>query len=443
MELLKPNTFQPEAFKLPFPAYGQVLYRPKRYFVFHGGRGGAKSWTIARWILLEGAKRSLRVLCTRQLQTSMKQSVYQLMVDQIKELGLESYYYIKDNEITGNFNKTSINFDGLQSLKTDPTKLKSYEGVDICWIEEAVNVTKTCFDLLDPTIRKPGAKIIISFNPQLETDFIYETFVKKTPPPDSVIIPVSWRDNPWFPPSLMAIMAHRRETDMDGYLHIWEGKCRLTLEGAVYADEIRDAVAQGRICKVPYEPTRPVDTFWDLGHSDGCAIWFVQIVGFERRIIDFYQNRMKGPSHYVQVLQNRGYVYGTDWLPHDGDYQQFAAEGRTVKQIIQGAGRKVRIVKRPAKKAITIAACRTIFPTCYFDEQKTADGMQCLRHYRYDVDPDTKAFSKEPLHDENSHAADGFGTLGLYLRDPTQDSDPEPVQEIDFTAFGTAGWMNK
>jgi phage terminase large subunit len=431
------------AWAKPFPRYGELLNRPKRYFVFYGGRGGAKSWTVARWLLIEGTRRSLRVLCTRQLQNSMKDSVHQLLCDQIKALKLESYYYVTETEIIGNYNNTRIAFAGLQSLKTDPTKLKSYEGVDVCWIEEAVNVTKSNFDLLDPTIRKAGAKIIMTLNPSLETDFVYEYFIKNEPPPDSLVVPVSYRDNPWFPPSLKSIMLHKKQTQPDDYLHIWEGKCRLTLEGAVYAEEIRQAVAERRITRVPYEPTRPVDTFWDLGHSDGCAIWFAQVVGFERRLIDYYENRQKGPSHYIQTLQAKGYVYGTDFLPHDANYQQFAAEGRTIKQIMKAAGRKVRVIKRPTKKQHTIDACRTIFPTCYFDEQKCADGLQRLRHYRYDVDPDTKSFSKEPLHDENSHGADAFGTLGLFLRDPNQDNPVEQVVEIDMTAYGNNGWMNR
>jgi phage terminase large subunit len=185
-----------------------------------------------------------------------------------------------------------------------------------------------------------------------------------------------------------------------------------------------------------------VHTFWDLGHADKTAIWFAQIIGFEYRIIDFYQNRLKGPSHYVQMLQNKGYIYGTDYLPHDADYAQFIADGRTIADIMRAAGRNVFVVKRPTKKEITFNAVRTIFPNCWFDSEKTADGLQCLRHYRFDVDPNTRAFTTKPAHDENSHAADAFGTLGLFIaRDEVEkDVDVSPPLDLNPTSLS---WMGR
>lgn len=439
--MLIPNEVDTRVITNEMPGFIRKLNDPsKRYHVFYGGRGGAKSWGIARWLIKEGTKRVIRALCTRELQNSMKESVYQLLVDQIKELGAQDYYTITETEIRGK-NGTQINFSGLRSLKGDPGKLKSYEGIDVLWIEEAAKVLKSSFDTIDPTIRKRGAKIIISYNPELETDFIHQFFVVNDPPPDSDVMKVSHADNPWFPESLRKIMEHRKLTDYDGYLHIWEGHCKQTLEGAIYADELRAATLAGRITKVNYEPSLPVHTYWDLGYSDKTAIWFAQIVGFEYRIIDFYENRQKGPSHYIQYLQSKGYVYGTDYLPHDADYGQFAAEGRTVSDLMRAAGRKVYVVQRPKRKEITIGAVRTIFPNCYFDEKKTADGLQCLRHYRYDVDPDTQQFSKYPLHDENSHAADAFGTLALFLRRDTPEVTLDPNPVIDFSYNPGQDWM--
>lgn len=421
------------------------LDRPDiRYFVYHGGRGGAKSWAVARWILAEGIERPLRVLCARELQNSMKESVYQLLVDQIELLGLQEYYIVKETEILGR-NGTKINFSGLRSLKGDANKLKSYEGIDVLWIEEAAKVLKSSFDIIDPTIRKAGAKIIITYNPELDTDFIHKFFVIDTPPPDTIVRVVSWRDNDYFPSSLMRIMEHRKQTDYDGYLHIWEGKTRVTLEGAVYKDELRDVIANNQIRRVPYDPTYPVHTFWDIGYGDGCAIWFAQIVAFEYRIINYYENRRKPPSHYIEMMQRMSYVWGTDYMPHDADYGILAAEGRSLKDLMQAAGRRVQIVKRPTRKKIAIDAVRMIFPLCYFDEKNTADGMQHLRHYTYKVDPNTKQFSStEPEHDDNSHAADAFGTLGLFLRrdDPEIDIDPTDDMPFDLRDNGL-GWMSR
>jgi phage terminase large subunit len=412
-----------------------------RYIVLYGGRGAAKSWSVARYLLMLGASQSIRVLCTRQLQNSMKDSVHQLLRDQIRDLNLEGDYIVKDTEIVGRNNETRFMFAGLQALKTDPTKLKSYEGVDICWIEEAVNVLKSSFDMLDPTIRKPGSKIIITFNPELETDFVYDYFVKKEPPPGSVVQKVGYADNPWFPPVLKTIMEHRRNTDQDGFLHIWEGHCKVALEGAIYAEEIRNATLEGRICKVPYDPTRPVDTFWDLGKRDQTSIWFAQIVGFENRIIDFYENRQKFIPFYLDILQQKRYVYNTHYLPHDADYEYLSANGRTVASLIRASGQRAYVIPRPPTKQIAIDAARMIFPNCWFDSEKCSDGLQRLRHYRYEVDPDTKLFSKEPLHDENSHAADGFGTLGLFLKAPKQKNSGGTSGILRNETPNPQGWM--
>jgi phage terminase large subunit len=414
-----------------------------RYKIFHGGRGGAKSWAVARYLLAMGAIEDLRVVCARELQSSMKESVYQLLVDQITAMGLQGFYEIKQNEIRGTIFNTSFTFTGLRGLKGDPTKIKSFEGVDKVWLEEAVDILESTWDILDPTLRKEGSQIIATYNPVLETDFIHKTFVINDPPPGSIVQKVSWRDNDYFPETLRVQMEYMKKTNYDKYLHIWEGECVQMLEGAIYAEEMRNATANGRITSVPYEPTKAVHTFWDLGYSDKTAIWFAQIVGFEYRIIDFYQNRQKGPAHYIKMLQDRGYVYGIDYMPHDADYKQFAAEGRTVADLMREAGRSVQVIQRPTRKSMTHDAVRTLFPNCWFDQKKCADGLQCLRHYRYDVDPDTNQFSKMPLHDENSHAADAFGTLGLFMSEGDKAMEINLGDTIDLSPGASLGWMGR
>jgi phage terminase large subunit len=232
-------------------------------------------------------------------------------------------------------------------------------------------------------------------------------------------------------------MEQVRSTDPDAYLTIWEGHCRQTLEGAVYARELRAATEEGRIRRVPYDATKPVNTFWDIGWSDKTSIWFAQAVGFDYRVIDFLQDSQRTVAHYLQLLQSRGYVYGTDYLPHDAESGTLASGGRGVDQLLRAAGRKVVIVPRVARKLIGINAARTIFANCYFDENKCADGLNALRRYCYDVDSDTNQFSKEPRHDENSHAADAFQTLALSLK------EAKPKRAVSLNAahgVGT-GWM--
>jgi phage terminase large subunit len=389
------------------PEKFDCLFNPKRYKVFYGGRGGAKSWAFARALLTIGVSRPIRVLCARELQKSIKDSVHQVLSDQIKTLGLEAHYEILQTEIRGT-NGTRFSFAGL---KHNATEIKSHEGADICWVEEAEAVSATSWKVLIPTIRKPGSEIWVSFNPSLETDETYQRFVV-TPPKESMVEKVNWRDNPWFPDVLKMEMEELRERKYDEYLHVWEGHCRQNLEGAVYADEMRAALEEERITHVPVDNTISVDTFWDLGWADFTSIWFVQKVGFEYRVIDFHQDNMKSINHYVQVLQNKGYAYGKDFLPHDAKAHQVAT-GKSVEEVMRSLGRKTVVLPR-ASIEDGIRAVRDIFSQCVFDEGKCSDGLQALRHYRYDVDPDTGMFnSKKPLHDQYSHAADGFRQFAM------------------------------
>lgn len=396
----------------------EVVFQPSRYKVFYGGRGGAKSWSIARALLVMGVQRPLRVLCGREIQKSIKDSVHQLLRDQINELGLEGHYQVLTTEIRG-INGTQFSFTGLRH---NAAEIKSHEGADICWVEEAHAVSKSSWDVLIPTIRKDGSEIWVSFNPELEDDETYRRFVKD-PPSSAIVVKVNWSDNPWFPEVLRLEKDELKKKDPDAYMTVWEGHCKQVLDGAIYANELRAAKEEGRITTVPWDHSKPVETFWDLGWADNTSIWFAQSVGMEFRIVDFYQNNQQPIQHYLSVLQSKGYVYGCDHLPHDAQAKQLGT-GRSIEEILRGMGRRVNIVPKLSVQD-GINAARTIFPTCWFDEAKCADGLNALRHYRYDVDPDTGKFGKNPLHDWASHAADAFRYLGVGIRSGAQKKKPD------------------
>jgi phage terminase large subunit len=387
-----------------FPKKLQPLFQPCRYKVLYGGRGGAKSWAIARALLIMGAQRPLRILCARELQKSIKDSVHKLLADQVSNLQLDSKYEVQQATIKGT-NGTEFFFEGLRH---NSNQIKSYEGVDICWIEEAQTTSRSSWRYLIPTIRKEGSEIWISFNPELEEDETYQRFVVN-PPEESVIMPVSWRDNPWFTDVLKKELEHDKERNYAEYLVTWEGHCRVAVEGAIFEDELRVANTETRITSVPCDTTKPVNTFWDLGHGDQTAIWFIQKIGFEYHIIDFYQNARKKIQHYMQVLQEKGYIYGTDYLPHDGTSNHLT--GSSVEETMVSLGRRVEIVPRIQAKTDAINAARTVFPMCYFDSERCSEGLQSLKRYRYDVDADTGKVSKNPLHDIYSDGADAFQTF--------------------------------
>ena len=398
--------------EVQFPQKLAFLFEPQRYKVCYGGRGGAKSWGIARALLILGAKSQLRILCAREFQTSIKDSVHKLLCDQIDSMGLTGFYEITDKSIRGK-NGTEFFFVGLRN---NVTNVKSIEGVDICWVEEAQTVSKTSWNVLIPTIRKEKSELWVSFNPELDTDETYQRFVLHSPE-NCKVVKINWSDNPWFPETLRIEKDALRDRDIEAYNTVWEGLCRQTVDGAIFAREIQMAELEERITRVPYDATKPVHAVFDLGWSDATAIWFVQFIGMETRIIRYIEDSQKTISDYLAKMQTYGYVYDTLWLPHDAENKTLAAAGRSIDQIVRSAGYKTKIIPR-TPIVDSINAARTLFRNCWFDRDNCYDGLQCLRHYKYDVDPETKQFSKNPLHDQYSHGADAFRMLGLVVNEP-------------------------
>ena len=389
-----------------FPQALEFLFDPARYKIAYGGRGSGKSWGFARALLILAASRPTRVLCAREVQKSIKESVHQLLTDQIVDLGLSSQYTVLDNEIRG-LNGSQFLFAGLRH---NVDSIKSKEGLDRVWVEEAQTVSRSSWEKLIPTIRKEASEIWVTFNPELDTDETYARFVTM-PPTGAVVRKVNWSENPWFPSVLRQEMEDLKLRDPDSYLTVWQGHCRYAVEGAIYAHEIRAATEENRITTVKYDLNKPVHTFWDLGRADKTAIWFAQSSGFEFRVLDYYENSGYPLAHYLKILQDRGYVYGDCWLPHDAEHELLASE-RTIAQQMRASGRTVRIAPK-ISVADGINAARSIFPALWFDANKCAEGLQCLRRYRYEVDDQTGPKPK-PLHDMNSHAADAFRYMGIH-----------------------------
>lgn len=416
-----------------FPEKLQFLFSPARYKVGWGGRGGCKSWGFARALLTMSADRPLRILCAREIQKSISDSVHTLLKDQITALGYSGFYEPQETVINGS-NGSEFLFAGLRH---NIASLKSVEGVDIVWVEEAQTVSKASWDVLIPTIRKAGSEIWVSFNPELETDDTYKRFILN-PPPGAVVQKLTWRDNPWFPEVLEIERKHLLATDPESYQHVWEGACKSAITGAIYAEEIKQAQADGRITRVSYDRTRPVHTFWDLGFGDTTAIWFAQALpDGSFRLIDYLEDRGKTIEHYVIQLQNRQYMYGVDWLPFDGVdtiiHSNLAGgdKSRSIEQLLRAAGRNVRIA---AKMHINsgINAARTVFPQCWFDSEKCADGLQSLRHYQWAPDTTAGVEAKKPLHNGASHGSDAFRVLAVSLKTPEIERQRQTLPEPEY-----------
>ena len=411
-----------------FPKAVRQIFQPQRYKILYGGRGSAKSWTIARALILIAAEKPLRILCTRELQKSIKDSVWKLLSDQIEMMGYSAHFDVQQASIRGH-NGSEFFFE---ALRYNAPQIKSYEAVDIVWVEEAQTVSKSSWDVLIPTIRKENSEIWISFNPELDTDETYQRFVAN-PPAGALVLKLNYSENEWFSDVLRQEMEACKARNYADYLTIWEGHCRQSVDGAIYAQEILTATQDNRITNVPYDTTKPVNTYWDLGWADSTSIWFVQKIGMEYRVLDCYQNSGQPLTHYVQEIQKRPYVYDTDYLPHDARAKQLGT-GKSIEEMMRSLGRKVEIVPQMSV-ANGIAAVRAIFTACWFDQKRCAEGLQALRRYRYEKNLDTGQVSKNPLHDENSHFADSFRYFAVTpLR-------PEVKKVNAQILYGSGGWM--
>lgn len=432
--------------RLEFPEKMECLFLQKRYFVFYGGRGAGRSWGVARYLLLQGvANPPLTVLGARELQKSIDESVHKVLRSQIKTLELEQEYDVQRDKIYGP-GGTEFSFIGV---KNDPNKVRSYEGIDICWVEEANKVSKTSWEILLPTIRKKGSRIIITFNPEEEDDYTYVTFVTdllKSARPvvcqnvesamfgkvlwhetdDTVICKMDYEDNPWFysDTELPGDMAKVRDDPekQDEYLNVWKGHTRQNLNGAVYAKELRRAQAENRITFVPYEREVPVDTYWDIGKRDLTCIWLIQRVSMQWRILDFIEASQQELSFFIKELQRKPYVYGDHYLPHDAKHERLGQVHTIWKQLDLTFPRKVHVVPKSGRMN-GINAVREVFPQCWFDEEKTKAGVKGLRRYRWKIIDGQ--ITANPDH-EGSDPADAFRTFAMARKLP-RDGDAQIV----------------
>jgi phage terminase large subunit len=394
---------------------GFLLSKKARYKGARGGRGSAKSWSFARALLVLGASSKLRILCTREVQKSIKQSVHKLLKDQIEAMGLSSFYRVLENEIRGT-NGTEFSFSGLSDQTVD--SIKSFEGCDIVWVEEAQSVSKRSWSVLIPTIRKEGSEIWLSFNPELETDETYDRFITNQPA-DAIIVEMNYTDNPWFPEVLEKERLHAKATlPKTEYENIWEGRCMPAVQGAIYYDEIAMAEEEGRVCNVPHDPKLKVQVIFDLGWNDAMSISLVQKVGSSLALIENIEDSHKTLAHYSALLKERKYNWGKVYLPHDGRHKDYRT-GKSAEDIMKALGWDVAITPNMSVED-GIRMTRLTFPRIYFDKTKAARIVQCAKRYRRSINQQTNE-PGAPLHDEWSHGADNLRYISVNAESMTNE----------------------
>ena len=211
-----------------------IIFGQGRYKVLRGGRGSGKSWSFARALICRAARERLRILCTREMQNSIKDSVYRLLLDQIADLHYEKFFIIQKDGIRSIAGSEFL-FKGLHH---NISEIKSTEGIDLCWVEEAERVSEDSWTVLIPTIRKEKSEIWISFNPELENSATYTRFVK-TPPPDFLSAAVTFEDNYWFPEVLRKEMEYDKKVDYEKYEHVWLGKPKKYAHALIFKGKFR------------------------------------------------------------------------------------------------------------------------------------------------------------------------------------------------------------
>lgn len=396
------------------------LLKPARYKGAHGGRGSGKSHFfgelgVERCI----AEPGFRLVCIREVQKTLAQSSKLLIEDKIKALGhSDQFNPLNDRIITPG--DGLILFQGMQDHTAE--SIKSLEGFNAAWIEEAQTLSQRSLSLLRPTIREPGSEIWASWNPRRKSDAIDE-FLRAKKPDDAVVVQANWRDNPWFPEVLEAERKLDLERYPERYGHIWEGEYATAFEGAYFARQLTACKAEGRICRVSADPILPVRAFWDLGgsgqHADAMAIWICQWVGQEIRMLDYIEGVGQVLGYYTAELRQRGWQKAICQLPHDG-VNENNVTGKRLEQHLREAEFDVPPpIKNQGRGAakMRIEALRRLFPKIWFNEATTEPGRDALGYYHERKDEDRNV-GLGPEHDWSSHAADAAGLMAIAYEDP-------------------------
>lgn len=418
--------------------------RASRYKGAHGGRASGKSHDFAERLIERCLKAKTRAVCIREVQNSLKESVRQLLVDKIQAHNLGPLFEVLEGEIRGPLGSLII-FRGMQSYNAET--IKSLEGYDIAWIEEAQTLSATSLRMLRPTIRAPGSEIWATWNPRHDTDAIDALLRGANPPRNAIVRQVNYADNPWLPDEMREEMEDDRTRDPEQAAHIWDGAYEIITEGSYYATLLATAEREGRIGNFPYDPSLPVQTAWDIGMDDYTAIWFFQENGREVRAIDYFETSGEGVPEIVkqalfelvpldermremQVKREMPFLrYGRHFLPHDVAVREWGA-GRSRLATLREHGVKDVNVGIAAGPAERVNAGRALLPFMRFNKATCDIGIKRLRNYSRKLNRTMETYGG-PLHDENSHGADAYGEFAVNCHLTKTKPKPPPIDPKD------------
>jgi phage terminase large subunit len=387
-----------------------------RYRAMHGGRGSAKSYSAALMSAVWGYAEPLRILCVREFQASIRESLHAEIKAAIEaHPWLSAHYDVGVDYIRG-ANGTEYIFRGL---RRNEQSIKSLAKIDLTIVEEAEDIPEASWLALEATVfRQPKSEMVVIWNPKTEGSPVDRRF-RQHPPPGSRVVEINWRDNPFFPEGLKELRKHQEETlDPAIYKWVWEGDYRRGFEGAYYADLLDQARREDRIGFFPRQGMQKAYAVWDIGSTstaaDATAIWLVQYIGEEVRWLDYYEAVGQPFEAHVRWLQQRGWGDAVCVLPHDGRKHD-VIYSVTPEKFLRDAGFTVDVVPNQGKGAAVerIYALRGIFNQCRFNEDTTEGGRAALAWYHERRD-NVRNIGLGPEHDWSSHCADAAGIVAVY-----------------------------
>lgn len=412
-----------------------------------GGRGSGKTRSFAKMTAVRGymwskAGREGIILCGRQFMNSLDDSSLEEIKAAIKsEPWLEAHYEIGEKYVRTRDGRVSYKFTGLDR-NIDSVKSKS--RILLCWVDEAEPVIEEAWMKLIPTLREEDSELWLTWNPERKNSATNQRFGEPSNNPRVKITEINWRDNPWFP----AILDRVRQEDFikrpDQYDHVWEGKFRTIVEGAYFAQALSVARTEGRICRLAPDPLMTHRLVCDIGgtgrKSDAFAIWDMQFVAREIRVLNYYEAVGQPIGHHLHWMRENKYTPGNTRiiLPHDGDNNDRVYDV-SYRSAFEEAGYDVDVVPNQGTGAakLRIEAARRLFPRIWFDEEKCAPGIDALGWYHEKRDEE-RGVGLGPEHDWSSHGSDAFGLGCIVYEEPH-------VKQADSRYRGrsasSSGWM--
>lgn len=424
---------------IPVARVFEPLLKPSRYKGAHGGRGSAKSHFFAGRVVRWASKQpGSRIVCLREIQKDLRDSAKALVEDKIETYKAPGFRVLRDE--IGTPGGGVIIFKGMRDYNAE--SIKSLEGFDVAWTEEAHRLSARSLQLLRPTLRKPGSELWFSWNPTRKSDPV-DAFLRGPHKPDSaLVVQANHVDNPWFPAELEAERQHDLKHS-PSYRHVWEGDYATVVEGAYYASALHQARDEGRITELAYDPILERRAYWDLGYSDATTIWIAQFKGQRIYAMDYIEGQGQELAYYIGELRRRGHADALCYIPHDGAHHHV---GKSVEEHLREAEFRTKVVRNAGRGAAMqrVEAARRLFPRIWFNAPATDAGIEALGAYHEKRD-EARQIGLGPEHDWSSDAADSFGMMCQMYEEPKASLKPQAEGSIYSVGSGSGGagtgWM--